>query len=119
MKYLKTYESYGFTPELWRLKTKTPFFKVGMDKIGITDEELENFLDENRAIENFYLDKEDYILILIDYNENGDKEILWSDNRNDFTYNRIRDPEYMGDVEITDEDIENWNIKQDAKKYNL
>lgn len=100
MKYIKTYENLTLfensKPKCWCVRTDSPYFKISLEKIGVPEREINNWL-ENTNIQNY---KELAIL----YNKQWQHvpfELLDLDEVN-----------YQGEIQIEDFEI-------DANKYNL
>lgn len=123
MKYIKTYEKYDKPEnEYWKINTNNPWFEISLSKIGMTDDEIEELLNDV-GISNFYLNNE-YIFVELDWHNSGTigSKYYWTEDEEDLLHEfKIKKPIYRGDPknEITKEDIEKWKLKNDVKKFNL
>jgi len=115
MKHLKYFEKNN-KKEIWKLPTKEPDFLIAKWKIG-ADKSF-----------NWWLGEEpEYILLHYSDNFPGgkDRDDNWTHSgvdSTDFDISKgkyIDSPEYMGEVEITDEDIERYEIEKETLKYNI
>jgi hypothetical protein len=120
MKYLKTYEQCTDQEKLiyddcrdceyWQISTKYPDILIAFDKIGCTQRFEWLWSEDNHLIKDVFIYKT--------YEENG--KITWSysgiDSKNP---SYVKPPVFMGLIQISDEDIEEWNMKQNANKYNI
>ena len=109
MKYIKTYEKKS--EKFWKIPTKDKEeYIVALNKIGMSEKDIEYWIDIIKP-GNY-----DYILF---HNNNG--EWMWSgvDSKDYLGQRWIDKPGYQGEVKITPEDIEFYNLKKTAKKYNL
>lgn len=106
MKYLKIFEKFSQI-EYWLVKTKSPEFEIGLDKIGCTKLQKEFFMNKAKMYLTEMKWKRIYIPIGLS------DPTIYSTKRNHFDdegYN------YRGSVKITQSDIDLWN---DIKEYNL
>lgn len=121
MKHIKTFEVCTDKERLmyddcndswyWKITNKYPDILIIFDKIGIPTKEFTwLWSEDNHLIKDYYIFKTEY--------ENG--KFGWSYSGLDYHNPDYRKPpKYMGEVEITDEDRKKWEIKINAKKYNL
>ena len=118
MKYLKTYESYEKPKNCyWKVRTDTPYFEISLDKMGMVEDEKLDYIqmrDDNNLINQEYV----YVALNYDINITG---TIGSEFYYDNYSRAFDDYEYLGEIEkeITPEDIEEWHLKNDAKRYNL
>ena len=91
----------------YKVPTKTPKFWIAQEKIG-ADANGFFFLDDSA--------QHDYVLLHRD-----GIEWTWSPiDAEDFDGDNYIDlPEYMGEVEVTQDEIDDWYMYKNAKKYNL
>jgi hypothetical protein len=115
---IKTIEGKYF----WTVKNDENW-RASLRKIGIPMNVIENYyanvfrnLDDFRIIP---FNQEDYIEVGISENPEINKKIYSNDVRSDGVHYRELGYKYMGEVELTPEDIENYEIEQNANKYNL
>lgn len=137
MKYIQLFEELQLSGknQFWKVRSKTPYFEIALRKLCIDNDEYEQFFVDNPGITK-WLNKRnkrfqnDYIYLEIDYNAGGiGAEIQWSGNKEGFNYpegthpqlgyHKARVSEYMGEMEITQQDIDEWQLEHDANKYNI
>jgi hypothetical protein len=109
MKHLKIYEDNKISKYAWSIKSrKLDVFAASLINIGMDDEELEFWID-NRWPK--YIWNYDEITIFHHLDNN-----IWTWSPSDqFIY----DTEFKGDVIPTEENLEEWYIKNEMKKFNL
>ena len=109
MKYLmKLEELWNEKNEIyWKIQTTLPNMEIALNKIGMDKEDIEDWL--NKTLRNRYVNHQ-YIFLFKDIYSNAWQ---WSE----LDYNSTA--KYMGEIEITPEEIDEYNMKQSAKKYNL
>ena len=110
MRYIKAYETFGINQIFWKIPTKRPEYYVALERIGMTEyvqDYWHDMIDDR-------LDYGDQILIFYDLEEN------------DWAWERIEELEteklkydYQGEINITPEDIEIWELKKNVKNYNI
>lgn len=132
MKYIKFFEELNLSGknQFWKIKSKTPYFEISLRNLCVDEAEYEQFFIVNPGITE-WLNKRgrDYVYLEIDYNSGIGAEINWSGNQEDFNYpegynqqlgyHKARVSEYMGEMEITQQEIDEWLLNNDAEKYNL
>jgi len=101
MKHIKKFENLNDSGYYWKVNTKHKF-KIALDKIGVPNHDIKTFSN---------ITSKKYIYI---FNDEG--EWTWANLGSDSTYWKNV---YMGEVIVTDDDIEKWKAKKVAKKYNL
>jgi len=109
---MMTYESYEKPKNCyWKVRTDTPYYEISLDKMGMVEDEKENFMQIRET------EDEKYVYIGLDFNVGMGSEFHF-DNTSSAFFNEY---EYLGEIEkeITSEDIEKWELENDAKKYNL
>lgn len=102
---MKTFEQFN-EKKVWKIRTDEPYFSAGLNKLGLSEEKINIFksnVNWNR------IKKLDHIYI---FSHNVDDNWVWMENLNT---NHI----YLGEVEINDNDIENYEMKIDTKNFNL
>ena len=111
MKYLKKFESIDKSKCFWKVKTKYPDLEASLYKLDVPDNLIQMYLrNDTLRISGKYV----YIAPFYakDY-------ASW----NEFDKQGKRDYEemliYQGEIEITDKDIEDMEMKKSVKKYNL
>jgi len=113
MKYLKYFENKK--KEIWMVPTKKPYLDIATKKVG-ADKAAFNWIGEKG---------EEYILLHYgDYFSGGkgrcDNWTFSSVNCKDFDSKKYTDyPEFMGKVEITQDDIDKYYTEKESEKYNL
>jgi len=112
MKYIKTYESVYDEGKYWKIRLDTPYYEISLDKIGMSYKEQTGYLDINYI--KTYSDLTDVMYIGTGTVKHG-TDYYWASTRR-LDFNQF---EYMGEPEITENDIKEWNFKNDIKKYNL
>jgi hypothetical protein len=124
MKYIKTYEAkkktlheeWNETPKniYWKVRTDTPYFEISLIKMGMTKDEQKEYLDPNFRK---YFNKFKYLYFALCFEGIGSNYYHDVDN-SIFHKNNY---EYSGEIEkeITEEEIEEWKLQNDATKYNL
>ena len=115
MKYIKTYEKNKSLERYWKVRMGVPYFEISLEKIGVP---YSRFAYLNYGSKDFQKGydvngRTKHILILID-NESSSG---WGWNLVEDGVDK--DQIYMGEVEVTEEDIEMWKLKNDANKYNV
>jgi len=104
MKYIKLFET-AKQRKYWSIDFTKPYLRVKVYKSSLSE-------DRKKAIIDYatYHGFETRIL----YVEPERNELDWN-SFNQYEMNG----EYQGEIEITPEDIEDYNRKQDAERYNL
>ncbi len=110
MKYIKTFESVN--KKFWKVRTFEPYFTISLQKLGLTDDDIQTFYNE---MNQNHIKQHSFIYVF--YHIKPGREIGdWvysTDFLNDDNFS------FMGGVDITKEDIDKYNIKKDANKFNL
>jgi len=88
----------------WSTEGTDPIFSMSLDKLGVPEDDKNKF--NNRPEK-----KRKYKIFLLYFNNSWS----WSYSDTGFS-DKLK---YMGQVELTHEDINNWHIKNDANKYNI
>jgi len=113
MKHVKIFEDYEVVKNYWRVKTSHPEFEISMNKLDIPDDQHDQF----HTVVNRY--HADYILLCYSSHELEEMEKWgWAPDK-EHNFFKKQNYEYMGDVDITENDYKDWNLKNDTKKYNL
>lgn len=102
---MKTFEQFN-EKKVWKIRTDEPYFSAGLNKLELSEYQINMFhsdINWNR------IKKLNYIYIF-----NNDYGWVWMENNN-----LSQKHTYMGEVEINEEDIENWEMKIDTKNFNL
>ena len=56
MKYLKTYESYEKPKNCyWKVRTDTPYYEISLDKMGMVEDEKEDFMQMRETEDEKYV----------------------------------------------------------------
>jgi len=94
--------------QYWKISTSQPYFSVGMKKIGVTNKNIDfwSALFISKNIEMYII--REY------YNDN----YYWklTEAKSDSWINYADSANYMGKVEVTDDDVE---LYKNTEKYNL
>jgi hypothetical protein len=126
MKYIKLFEDQpaqkAFDKKYWLVKTAKPYFEISLRKIGMPEREIERF--KSRVKDNGYISKYSnmYITSVSYYNSDGAIKQIWQLQffKANYKAQLERDfYEFKGKVNITPDEIEEWNMKNIANKYNL
>ena len=112
MKYIKKYEiiQTNRDDKFWKVQTIMPNFEISLDKIGVSEKDKMSFVSKK-----YYNNISDYkyIYIQIDYAKWLPQGMWsWSSEEPKLSQN-------MGEIEVTREDIDDWNLNNDQNKYNL
>jgi len=107
MKYIKKFEDFEnkIIPGVnvyWKVRTDSPYYEISLEKIGMNDDEIENFLEMRP-------DFNDSVVYIELCWEGIGSNYYWADSVISFIDD---DPKYLGEVEIVPEEIE-------GRKYNL
>lgn len=113
MKHIKTFEgiidpNIDHSKKFWLVRTDSPYLEISLNKMNKTKDEIIRFLN-NKLIkhhEKIYIPINDY-------------EGSWNGPLTGGTSYKEEGFEYKGEMEVTSEEIEDWNIKNAVKKYNL
>jgi len=105
MKYIKHFEQ---KDKVWLIRTDEPYFSVSLDKLGLKIKE--------ETKKHMMKHKYDKIYIKIDSSGTHRQPWGWSDDYEIFTKRNIKN---MGEIELTDDEINDFLIKQNMNKYNL
>jgi hypothetical protein len=121
MKYLKTYESKESEEKIkykeklfWLLKSTQPYFSAGLWKLNMHQDVINVY--EADVYQNFK-----YIYICFDPDETHMTDIWGWMSFEEHSYNWFKEKnyKYMGKLNVTKKDIEEYNIVKDVNKYNL
>jgi len=122
MKYIKLFENLE-RGEYWKVKCHfdsdpIPYLKLSLKKLKIPKEIREDIIEMTDEIgcSNYIYILHNFEYMASEWSWCGLKtdDIAYSDDY----YDKLKDLKYMGEVDITEE-IENWQLKQVAKKYNV
>lgn len=118
MKYIKSFEELNISDEeftnrnrYWKLRTDSPYYEIGLKKIGMTEDEQTNFI----ILRDRDFPHENYIYIELYWGECIGSNYYWGSNSEDF--NTI----YMGEIEneITSDELKDGYLKYNIKKFNI
>lgn len=104
MEYIKMFENHN-KKYYWRIRVEEPYFSISINKLNLSKNQKDYLLDNN------LIRKEKYIYISDYYAYSWIKDKSNSYKNSGYIY--------KGDVEVTPEDIQNWEISKDLEKYNL
>jgi len=99
--------------KFWKFRADSPYLEISLKKInpGRDFSFLTDRIEKKHVIlGNWYRKNDSVSGWEYDDIDNFDDYI------DDVAHGRL---EYMGEPEVTEEDIEQWNLEQDSKKYNL
>lgn len=121
MKYIKKFENNEYDGEFWLMRTDAPYLEISLQIIGVSQSEIKQIIYSKR------IKKSDKCYISMRYNIvdgkivglNNDKWSWMPGDSNGKRWYINERLNYMGEVIVTDEDIEEYNLKKDAEKYNL
>jgi hypothetical protein len=120
MKHIKQFEGL-FNNYYWIVKTRKPYLEISLEKIGYDRENLNDYLDETIKDIRILRRKLDWVIatnlnkgeMYITLLESGYIKV-WS-----YTHIVDRSDIFRGRIEVTQEDIKDWKIKNIANKYNI
>jgi len=115
MKYIKQFENIT-SKNFWLVKTKMPDFEIALKKLKFTEFQINYFLTNTFIKKN----KMKQIFIPMNY---GNPTKYYDATSTEFDVSK-QDLEqdgykYMGSVDITKQDLLDWEKENKAKKYNL
>ena len=82
----------------WKINTKQPNFSAALDKIGMSLNDIEKYSDMFHTTKDIYIFRDKYPFT----------SWSWAGVGSDSTWHNI----YMGEVEVTNDDIEKWEAKK-------
>ena len=114
----KIFEKFDLIKKCWAVETKRPNLEIALRKIGYdkSDKELKKIIQKIRYISKRRNNNSKKVYITLFYtvpSPHSDNKI-W-----DFTTLKFPEYDYMGEVEITPEEIEQYKLKKITAKYNL
>lgn len=115
MKYIKTYEIHENKNKYWKVRTDSPYYEISLKNIGMSKDEEDTFL-KLRDNNNFQNRPVIYIEYWFDRPNTRESPYVWTHGSLE---NETENPTYMGEVEISPEDIEEYEIITNSKKYNI
>ena len=127
MKYLKTYEN-NKEDKFWLIPIEEPYYSIALEYIiGMVGDELEEWIEKRETIERDRDVKKGYVIIFNEYSNNnlGLEKYSWAGDKDYEYYIEKDDKLYMGKITKTfikknySNEIKNFYIKNDMKKYNL
>jgi len=89
----------------WTIRTEQPYLEISLKKIGMTD--IEAFIKRNPSLRDH---KKISVLC-------HNKDYSWTAGNISMSDWSICT--FLGEVEVTPDDIKEWKILKDAEKYNL
>jgi len=131
MKHLKTYENvtqykYKDILNIWKIPYKLPHTEIAAQKLGADLSTYDLYYNGKKKY------KSNYIYFISQINDCNYRTIspdgscgeLWffGENLKDINFKaecENLEPTYHGELEITNEDIEEYILRKDAEKYNL
>ena len=123
MKYIKEFEASQkqLDKKFWIIQRTRPYLDLSLEKLGVTPSTIDLIIDTVEMMP-FSYGKLMYICCFSYYNSNGVKKTAWTQQPYKTAHKRTLITDnyvYMGQVEITSDDLENWKMKDDMTKYNL
>ena len=119
MKYIKKFEDLDVTKIFYLVDTKMPNFEISLNKIGMDEEWKKHWLTDVYSFIEYYkydkiilivsLEKDRFGMLDYSYEPYSEKEMNYYNKR----------AKYMGEVEITSEDIKQYEVEKSAEKYNI
>lgn len=125
MKYIKNFENSIENTDKMFYKVNIPITEIKLNallwKLGQNPEDNKSYVKSVVSGEIFTgIDSFDYFYLSINEKEVKLLRLSWMrGDENGFNYYVSRNYKYGGEIEVTDEDIENYNISLNIKKYNL
>jgi hypothetical protein len=114
------FENHELGQRYWKILVDDTLF-VSLDKIGMPDDVKNELYEHLIDIQ----DHKNYKFVMVGEDNYGGEMSDW---HWDFNQNRTHDEfyagteekyKYQGVVEVTQDEIDEWKLKNDAKKYNL
>lgn len=136
MKYLKTYEAHlnltgnnsslytdnkDIFIEYWKIPTNDPKLTIALNKIDGCDLKRSDFFKSNVKYKNdskFGNRKYVYIIKLIEIMDRGIMTINWHWN-NGIEIIKTYNNKFMGNIKVSKEEVKEYKIRQEMKKFNL
>jgi hypothetical protein len=119
MKYIKSYENNKYTGEYYLIPAQPPELNIALNKLNIPED----------VQKDLYLNNEGYIndnkvFININYNEKKHNKYGWmphddSQYKESIYFYKTHHYNYKGEIKITKKDLDDYNTKQTANKFNL
>ncbi len=105
----KTFENLNDITECWIIPCETlDEFAASLLKIGTTDKGIEYMINKYP-----FIGIKNYTTISI-FKDTQTNKLSWSPSHQ-YNTNTI----FKGDITLTEEDMDNWNIKKESFKYNI
>ena len=118
MKYIKIFENSKEEGKFWKINTDEPYFEISLNKLKFDDFLKQQIYDMN----NGYIKNSGWIFIYVIDTKTSWMGIstTWS-KPSEFRKNiAIKNGnKYMGEVEVTDDDIKKWELIKNTEKFNL
>jgi hypothetical protein len=119
MKYIKKFENLNDTQIFYLIETKMPNFEIALNKIKMSEKWKKHCLTNVYSFIEYY--GYDKILLIVSIGKDIYDTLNYSympySEKNMSYYNKLC--KYMGEVEITPEDIEKYELEKKSEKYNL
>jgi len=113
MKYLKKFEGIDKSKCFWKVKTKNPDFEASLYKLDVPDNLIQMYLRNDTLL--LFSGKYVYIAPFKTFDYSSWNEFN-KQGKNNYEGDGLI---YQGEIEITDKDIEDMEMKKSVKKYNL
>jgi hypothetical protein len=110
----KLFEKFDIIKKEWLVETKRPNLEIALRKIGYdkSDEELIRFTKKIRYDCRIKFNRLKKVYITLFYSVSDNK--IW-----DSTTLKFPEYDYMGEIEISPEEIEQYKLEKNVIKYNL
>jgi len=114
------FESKSYDKKYWTVNITQPYFEISLDKLGFEYEYEGDFID---IIRTQLKNKNKHIFITCFTSiTKGIKKTYWDyeifniESREELISNNYK---YKGDVPVSQEEIDKWNLEHEINKYNL
>ena len=116
MKYIKKFENVDFKNDVYWIVNPKYRFDVIMYKMNMSEENIDIF---NKLLSDDKFDFNKSNKICIVYHE-GNNWFSWDEyNKESLDWFKRHRYKYMGDLNVTPEEIEKYEIEKQTRKYNL
>lgn len=130
MKYIKTYEAKKQTVRYWKVKLSEPEFSASLYKLkkeygcDLNPTEIYHIFLDGRKSPLFEEGSEYVYIINKDFESQKSFTVVpywyWSDIKSPYKmFGLFTKSTYMGEVEVSNEDIKSYYVEEDSKKYNI
>jgi len=128
MKHIKKFEASSaslsseflgdYTPDrYWKISLSSPEYEISINKVVKNENYKKNYLTKLVLLKGLYPDSKYFYLL----EDNGTAE--YGSDKITISYHNSKTPygnaAFMGKVEVTKEEIDEWWLEHDMEKYNL